>query len=62
LQLDELIAGALLLYPTYVNYQTGELTTPEKALDGLLEWRKGASLHVPWWRKLLRRILRVTVA
>jgi capsular polysaccharide export protein len=62
LHLDELIAGALLLYPTYVNHLTGELTTPEKALDDLLEWKKGASLQVPWWRKVLRRILRVTVA
>lgn len=62
LNLDELIAGALLLYPTYVNHQTGEITTPEKALDNLLEWRNSASLDVPWWRKVLRRILRVTVS
>lgn len=59
LTLEQLIAGALLLYPTYVNHITGEFTTPEQALDDLLAWRESVSPIVPWWRKGLRWILRV---
>lgn len=57
LVLDELVAGALIEYPKYVSRTSGELTTPEQALDELLAWRaEGAGL--PWWRKLLRLVLR----
>lgn len=40
LTIDELTAGALILYPTYVSRTTGRFTTPERALDELLEWRQ----------------------
>lgn len=57
LTLDELVAGALISYPSYMSLGSGKLTTPEQALDDLLAWRnKGTSL--PWWRKPLRWILR----
>jgi len=55
LTLDQLVAGALILYPTYVSYTTGEFSTPEQALDDLLAWRGSAS--VSRWRKGLRRLL-----
>ena len=38
LTIDELAAGTLILYPTYVSRTTGQFTTPERALDELLEW------------------------
>jgi capsular polysaccharide export protein len=56
LTLDELAAGALLLYPTYVSRITGKFTTAERVLDELLDWRQqqnGLSLR----RKLLRLAL-----
>lgn len=57
LTLDELVAGALVEYPKYVSRASGEFTTPEQALDELLAWRaRGTSL--PWWRKVLRLVLR----
>lgn len=57
LALDELVAGALIEYPKYVSRTSGELTTPEQALDELLAWRaEGAAL--PWWRKPIRLVLR----
>lgn len=57
LSLDALVAGALIEYPRYVSRTSGEFTTPEQALDELLTWRaERASL--PWWRKLLRLVLR----
>lgn len=56
LTLDELVAGALLNYPSYLSRNTNELTTAEQALDELLAWRaKGRAL--PWWRKPLRWVL-----
>jgi capsular polysaccharide export protein len=58
LTLDELVAGALIEYPKYVSRKNGKFTTPEQALDELLAWRKqGAAL--PWWRKMLRLVLRL---
>jgi len=57
LSLDALVAGVLIEYPRYVSRTSGEFTTPEQALDELLTWRaERASL--PWWRKLLRLVLR----
>ncbi len=57
LSLDALVAGALILYPTYVSRTTGKFTTPERALDELLAWRAKSPSIVPWWRKCLRPIL-----
>ena len=46
LQLDELVAGALILYPTYVSRVTGCFTTPERAVEELVEWRqRGTDSH-----------------
>lgn len=59
LTLDELVAGALILYPTYVSRTTGRFTTPERALDELLDWRQKAKAGLPLWRQLLRSALRL---
>lgn len=58
LPLDALVAGTLILYPTYVSRTTGRFTTPERALDELLIWRERGASTLPWWRKLLRVVLR----
>jgi capsular polysaccharide export protein len=58
LSLDALVAGALILYPTYVSRITRQFTTPERVLDELLQWREAqAKGRVPLWRKLWRLIL-----
>lgn len=54
LSLDELVAGALILYPSYVSRATGLPVTPEQALEELLAWRERAGSRVPWWRKVMR--------
>jgi len=59
LTLDELVAGALLLYPTYVSRVTGKFTTAERALDELLDWRQQKPTGMPLWRKALRLVLRL---
>src|SRR5262245_2962266 len=59
LTLDELVAGALILYPTYVSRVTGKFTSAERALDELLEWRQQKPTGMPLWRKALRLVLRL---
>lgn len=59
LSLDELVAGALILYPTYVSRTTGRFTTPERALEELLSWRRHSSHSIPLWRWPLRWALRL---
>lgn len=55
LSLDALVAGALILYPTYVSRTTGRYTSPERILDELLAWRdEPVGLGVSIYRKLLR--------
>jgi capsular polysaccharide export protein len=57
LTLDQLVAGTLILYPTYVSRTTGRFTTPERVLDELLNWRDRAPRHFPLWRWPLRLAL-----
>lgn len=59
LSLGELIAGVLILYPTYVSRTTGRFTTPERALDELMAWRLQGPSTLPWWRKLRRVVMRL---
>lgn len=59
LSLDELIAGVLILYPTYVSRVSGRFTSPEQALSELIAWRDSQACVMPWWRRLLRRALQL---
>ncbi len=60
LSLDELVAGALMVYPVYLSRsKIGQRITPEHALDELLAWRAAATGGTPLWRKLLRLVLRI---
>ncbi len=61
LTLDELVAATLILYPTYVSRTTGRFTTPERALDELLEWRDQGAQEASWARRLKRFIVRQLV-
>jgi capsular polysaccharide export protein len=57
LSLDQLVAGVLILYPTYVSRITGHFTTPERALEELLGWRAESAAGMPLWRLGLRKLL-----
>jgi len=58
LMLDELVAGVLVLYPTYISRVTEKFTTPEQALDELLAWRaQGPSLRLSFRRRVWIRFL-----
>lgn len=57
LSLDELVAGVLILYPSYVSRRSGRYTTPESALDELLDWKAAGVSAMPPWRKAIRPAL-----
>ncbi len=54
LDLDELVAGALIVYPSYVSRTTGAFTTPERALFELAHWHETAPAEEAPAIRLLR--------
>jgi capsular polysaccharide export protein len=58
LTLDQLVAGALLVYPTYVSRSSGAFTTAERALWELSHWESAAPPADPLRLRLLRRLKR----
>lgn len=61
LSLDELVAGALILYPLYFDRRGKRRISPEDALDQLAAWRDTAGTALPWWRSVFRMVLRRVV-
>ncbi|GAA0574273.1 hypothetical protein [Caenispirillum bisanense] len=61
LTLDELVAGCLILYPRYLDYEHGGGISPEEALERLQLWRTRSGSKTPWWRHLTRLVLRRVV-
>lgn len=58
LTINELVTGALLLYPLYLSRTSDALITAEQALDELVAWRSQTGSNLPWWRHCLRFFLR----
>lgn len=58
LSLDELVAGVLLQYPVYVSRATGRICSAEQALSELLTWQASAGNKLPFWRRMLRPLLK----
>jgi capsular polysaccharide export protein len=61
LSLDELVAGALILYPRYFDYQGGIQIPVEQAIEHLQALRAQHGNRSPWWRPIYRMILRRVV-
>jgi capsular polysaccharide export protein len=60
LSLDELVVGALIMYPRYASRLTRRKILPEQALDELLEWRASPPIRLgAVWRGFLRPALRM---
>lgn len=57
LNLDELVAGVLILYPTYISRQTGQYTSPENAMEELQQWKEAGVTGMARWRKTMRPVL-----
>lgn len=54
LTIEKLVAGTLILYPTYISRKTRRFTTPETALNELLEWRAEGDRNLSLWRRVYR--------
>jgi capsular polysaccharide export protein len=54
--LDELVAAALIVYPTYVSRSSGAYTTPERALHELAHWDSSAPPAEALWLRAVRRL------
>jgi capsular polysaccharide export protein len=57
LNIDELVAGVLIEYPTYVSRVTGKHCAPEQALNELVAWKGVRGDAMPFWRKMLRKVI-----
>lgn len=58
LTLDELVAGALILYPAYVGRVSGRFITPELAVRELIAWRgRAPAAGRPGLRRLVSRMV-----
>ncbi len=55
LELDELVAGALILYPTYLSRANNYFVSPQQAIEELSDWRTfgGVKMKMTQKRKLL---------
>jgi capsular polysaccharide export protein len=60
--LDELVACVLILYPSYISPVTSKFISPEQAVAELLAIRKNTSSATPWWRNVLRPLLRMATS
>lgn len=58
LTIDELVAGALIIYPRYMSRKREALITPEEALQELAEWQAASGGKTSNWRKAFRVVLR----
>jgi len=59
LTLDELVAGALLRYPRYLDRERMFFITPEITIDQLLAERDGSDarrVEIGWWRRQFRKV------
>lgn len=61
LSLDELVAGVLIRYPVYFDRDGRGLVSPETALEQLQAWHAQSGGREPWWRPLMRLVLRQVV-
>ena len=58
LALDDLVAAALILYPTYVSRHSGAYTSPERALQELQAWRQQVPSRGERWQRAWLRLRR----
>lgn len=58
LDLDELVAGALILYPRYFSRRRDVVISPEAALDELVDWLAQSGGETSCWRWAFRVVLR----
>ena len=59
LSLEELVAGSLIRYPTYVSRTSKMYTSPEKVVEELIQQKEKGFQRMPLWRKFIRDLVKI---
>jgi capsular polysaccharide export protein len=59
--LDELVAAALIRYPVYASRFDSRRIGPEQAVEELISWRARSSKYIRPWQPMWRSLLRLAV-
>ncbi len=59
--LDELVAAALMEYPSYVSAKSRRFSSAERIVAELQRWKANGPSKMPLWRQALRVVLRLWV-
>lgn len=59
LNINALVAAALILYPSYISIKNVKAISPEQALEELIELKANTAKYKTWYRRLLRFFLRI---
>lgn len=59
LSLDELVAGSLIRYPSYISNTSRMYTSPERVVEELIQQKEKANKRMPLWRKFIRDLLKI---
>jgi capsular polysaccharide export protein len=59
LSLEELVAGSLIRYPTYVSRTSKMYTSPEKVVEELIHQKEKGFQRMPLWRKFIRDLVKI---
>ena len=59
LSLEELVAGCLIRYPTYISRVSGMYTSPERVVEELIQQKEKGVERMPLWRKFIRDLVKI---
>lgn len=59
LSLEELVAGSLIRYPTYISRSSKMYTSPERVVEELIQQKEKGVQSMPLWRKFIRDLVKI---
>ena len=59
LKLEELVAGSLIRYPTYISSTSKMYTSPERTVEELIQQKEKGVQRMPLWRKFVRDLIKI---
>ena len=59
LSLEELVAGSLIRYPTYISRSSKMYTSPERVVEELIRQKEKGVERMPLWRKFIRDLIKI---
>jgi capsular polysaccharide export protein len=59
LNLEELVTGSLIRYPTYISSTSKMYTSPERTVEELIQQKEKGVQRMPLWRKFVRDLIKI---